>query len=106
MVEKPSWKKIHKNVSKIYNRKVAKEEKTAEKTWKNDASQTKRLRLAKGECNGEQPRSDEPSEPSKKAFKLAESSEKAISRKPRFPTNACAYQRGTADQGGIPYFLL
>ena len=96
MVEKPFWKKIHKNVSKIYNRKVAKEEKTAEKTWKNDASQTKRLRLAKGECNGEQPRSDEPSE----------SSEKAFTRKPRFPTNACAYQRGTADQGGLPCFLL
>ena len=106
MVEKPFWKKIHKNVSKIYNRKVAKEEKTAEKTWKNDASQTKRLRLAKGECNGEQPRSDEPSESSTKAFKLAEPSEKAFTRKPRFPTNACAYQRGTADQGGLPFFLL
>ena len=47
MVKKPSSKKILnvniKDVSKISIKKVAKEEKTAEKTWKSDAIQTKRV---------------------------------------------------------------
>ena len=88
---------------------MAKEEKAAEKTWKNDAIQTKWVGFTEGGRNGEkseQTGSDEPSESSKKALKLADSSEKAFTRKARFPTNACAYQRGTADQGGLPFFLL